>query len=158
MNAAFAVRPHRLLGRGPLWLVPVAALLLACQAAPSPQGGPATSDRPPAPRSLVIAVDGDLGPFVLPVPVRGGSQVGELDLAVHQWLASYDEHGAGQPMLAAELPSREGGTWLVRPDGSMQTIYHLRPGVTWHDGHSMTAQDFVFGWRVLQDPELATSK
>ena len=61
MNAAFAVRPHRLLGRGPRWLVPAMALLLACQSAPPPQGaaGPATSDRPLAPRSLVIAVDGD---------------------------------------------------------------------------------------------------
>ncbi len=157
---------RRLLGCGPpysiarasVWIAAV-TLLLGCQPATSPNvTEPAAADRPQSPRALVIAVEGDLGPFVLPVPVRGGTQAGELDLAVHQWLVSYDERGTAQPMLAAELPSRDRGTWLLRPDGSMQTMYRLRPGVTWHDGNPMTARDFAFGWRVLSDPELTTSK
>ncbi len=153
------VRPSRQIGHG-LLSVMAAALMLACQPSAAPPGAvpPAATDRPAAPRSLVVAVEGDLGPFVIPVAARGGTQVGELDLAVHQWLAYYDEKGAAHPMLAAELPSREQGTWLVRPDGTMQTIYRLRPNVTWHDGHRMTAQDFVFGWQVLSDPDLPTSK
>jgi len=154
----FAFHPPNLIARGSVWLV-AAALLLACQPAPSPGAAERPEpERPSRARSLVIAVEGDLGPFVLPVSSRAGSQVGELDLAVNQWLAYYDEQGTAQPMLAAELPSREQGTWLVHPDGSMQTIYRLRAGVTWHDGRTMTARDFVFGWQVIKDPAVPTSK
>jgi peptide/nickel transport system substrate-binding protein len=155
----FAARGSRLIGPYALWIV-AAALLLACQPASSP-GAPSRADTegpPTGPRSLVIAIEGDPGPFVLPTSSRAASQVGELDLAVHQWLVYYDEQGTAQPMLAAELPARERRTWQVNPDGSMQTTYRLRPGVTWHDGHPLTATDFVFGWRVQRDPDLPTSK
>ncbi len=30
----------------------------------------------------------------------------------------------------------------------METTYKLRPGATWHDGAALTAEDFVFAWRV----------
>src|SRR5206468_8543781 len=42
----------------------------------------------------------------------------------------------------------------VRPDGTMQTTYHLRHDVTWHDGTGLTAKDFVFAWTVARDPDL----
>lgn len=62
------------------------------------------------------------------------------------------------PLLAAEVPSRERGTWIVRPDGTMRTTFSLRPGITWHDGHALTAADFVFGHRVITHPEMQTNK
>src|SRR5262249_46522892 len=42
--------------------------------------------------------------------------------------------------------------------GTMQTTYTLRPNLTWHDGAPLTADDFVFGWRVYSTPELGVSR
>ena len=50
-------------------------------------------------------------------------------------------------LLAVEVPSRERGSWVVRDDGTMQTTYRLHPGVTWHDGTALDAEDFVLGHR-----------
>ena len=74
--------------------------------------------------------------------------------AVQNRLAVYDNRGNALPQLAVELPSLARGTWVVRPDGTMQTVYRIRPGITWHDGAPLTAQDFVFGWTVVMDPDL----
>ncbi|MBM2813238.1 MAG: hypothetical protein HW416_3997, partial [Chloroflexi bacterium] len=70
----------------------------------------------------------------------------------------YDERGELHPMMATELPSQEKGTWLVRADGTMQTTFRLRDGITWHDGAPLTARDFVFGWMVTKDPEIPMSR
>jgi peptide/nickel transport system substrate-binding protein len=140
-------------------LFALALLLVACQPTRAPE---AVQPRGAAPDrespTLTVAYAGEPKALVLPSPVRGGSEAAEIDLAVHQWLAKYDERGVVHPMLAAELPARERGTWVIRPDGTMQTTYRLRTDVTWHDGARLTAKDFVFGWRVLIDPELATTK
>jgi peptide/nickel transport system substrate-binding protein len=44
-------------------------------------------------------------------------------------------------------------SWKVFPDGSMDTTYVLRPGLTWHDGAPLTANDFVFASRLYSDPQ-----
>jgi peptide/nickel transport system substrate-binding protein len=36
----------------------------------------------------------------------------------------------------------------------METTYHLRANVKWHDGTPMTADDWVFGWEVDRDTAL----
>ncbi|MEA2641605.1 MAG: peptide/nickel transport system substrate-binding protein, partial [Chloroflexota bacterium] len=41
----------------------------------------------------------------------------------------------------------------VNPDGTMDVTWSLRPDVRWHDGTPLTADDFVFGLAVQQDPE-----
>jgi peptide/nickel transport system substrate-binding protein len=69
-------------------------------------------------------------------------------------LALVDDTGAIRPFLASALPDLAGDTWRVFPDGRMETIYRLKPGLTWHDGTPLTAEDFVFGWRVMANPAL----
>ena len=39
----------------------------------------------------------------------------------------------------------------------METTYRLRPNLTWHDGAPLTAEDFVFSWRVYANPDLGLS-
>src|SRR5579871_82819 len=68
--------------------------------------------------------------------------------------ALLDGHGVPQPELLASLPTLNSGDWQVFPDGTMQTTYTLRTGLTWHDGQPLTADDFVFSWRVYASPEL----
>lgn len=55
-----------------------------------------------------------------------------------------------------EDPPRVGtDSWTVFPDGRMDTIYRLRPNLVWHGGAPLTAEDFVFGWRVFSDRTLS---
>jgi peptide/nickel transport system substrate-binding protein len=62
------------------------------------------------------------------------------------------------PYLAEALPQLNTGSWRVLPDGTMETTYTLRPNLTWHDGRPLTADDFVFAWRVYATPELGASR
>ncbi len=57
------------------------------------------------------------------------------------------------PYLAESLPQLNTPSWQVMPDGHMETTYVLRPGLTWHDGQPLMADDFVFAWRVYTTPE-----
>jgi oligopeptide transport system substrate-binding protein len=44
-------------------------------------------------------------------------------------------------------------SWEITPDGKTYT-FHLRESARWSDGHPVTAQDFTYAWRRLQDPAL----
>jgi peptide/nickel transport system substrate-binding protein len=58
-----------------------------------------------------------------------------------------------RPYVAEAVPELDTDRWLVFPDGRMETIYRLRPGVVWHDGAPLTANDFLFAWRVYSVPD-----
>jgi peptide/nickel transport system substrate-binding protein len=69
-------------------------------------------------------------------------------------LAGWDPDGNLVPILAAEVPSEEGGTldknltWVV---------WKLKAGVKWHDGQPFTADDCVFNWQYAADPATAAT-
>jgi len=69
-------------------------------------------------------------------------------------LARWDAEGVLQPILAAEIPSREAGT--VAADGR-SVVWKLKRGVAWHDGTPFTADDFVFNWQWATDPATAAT-
>ena len=39
------------------------------------------------------------------------------------------------------------------PDGRMETGYRLKPNLKWQDGAPLTADDFVFAYKVRLDPD-----
>jgi peptide/nickel transport system substrate-binding protein len=63
-------------------------------------------------------------------------------------LALSDGISPPRPYLAEALPELHSADWQVFSDGRMETSYRLRAGLTWHDGTPLTAEDFVFAWRV----------
>jgi peptide/nickel transport system substrate-binding protein len=67
-------------------------------------------------------------------------------------LASWDADGHLNPILAAEIPSVQNGG--LAADGKSVT-WKLKPGVKWHDGKPLTADDFVFTWEYATDPTTA---
>jgi ABC-type transport system substrate-binding protein len=67
---------------------------------------------------------------------------------LHNQLYAYDEDNQFVAELAAELPA-------VSDDGLVYTI-PLRPGVKFHDGTTMTAQDVKFSFDRLFWPELGS--
>ena len=131
----------------------LSAALLGC--VPS-AGGPAAGSGEQAAtkrvKSLTIAVDRDQERIL----TRIGRQTPEvLRDSTHQHLAIIAPGGVVVPQLALDLPATSKGTWVVRPDGTMQTTYRIHPNVTWHDGAPLTTQDFLFAWTVVMDPALA---
>lgn len=68
-----------------------------------------------------------------------------------------DERGIAQPQLAEALPRLNSDTWRVFPDGRMETSYRLKPNLTWHDGTALSAEDFVFAYRVYATPALGAA-
>jgi peptide/nickel transport system substrate-binding protein len=72
-------------------------------------------------------------------------------------LAVRDERGLPRPRLAQALPQLNTDTWRVFPDGRMETTWKLKPNLVWHDGTPLTAEDFVFAWRLYTTPELGVA-
>ncbi len=58
------------------------------------------------------------------------------------------------PELGERFPELHSESWRVFPDGRMESTYGLKSGLAWHDGTPLTAEDWVFGWRVYAHPEL----
>jgi peptide/nickel transport system substrate-binding protein len=67
-------------------------------------------------------------------------------------LAGWDKEGNLIPQLAAAVPSKENGG--LSEDGTSVT-WKLKPGVKWHDGKPLTADDVVFTWEYAADPATA---
>jgi len=63
-----------------------------------------------------------------------------------------DGSGATQPYLTSSVPRLGTDDWRVSPDGQMEVTYRLRPGLTWHDGEPLTAEDAAFAYRVYASP------
>ncbi len=68
-----------------------------------------------------------------------------LSALVFAGLTRLDENGLAFPDLAQ--------TWTISPDGTLYT-FTLRPGLLWHDGVPLTADDVVFTYELLQSPDL----
>lgn len=142
----------------------VAAAVLGCAPASGPAGqgagrqdsgsGGAASR---APKQVAVAISEDPGNFWDAVTGGGGSGSRELGHAVNQFLATTASDGTPVARLLAELPSIDRGTWRLLPDGGMETTYQLRPGVTWHDGRPLSAEDILFSWEVNRDPDVPNS-
>jgi oligopeptide transport system substrate-binding protein len=46
-------------------------------------------------------------------------------------------------------------SWDISPDGKRYT-FHLRDDARWSDGHPVTADDFIYSWKRLLDPKIAS--
>jgi peptide/nickel transport system substrate-binding protein len=58
--------------------------------------------------------------------------------------------------VLSTIPELRTDSWQVFADGRMQTIYQLKPGLIWHDGTPLSAEDFALAWRLeVARPELS---
>jgi peptide/nickel transport system substrate-binding protein len=81
-----------------------------------------------------------------------GTLVGESNLAalLYDGLVRIDHHGNPVPDLALEVPSRANGG--ISADGKTLT-YHLARNARWHDGKPVTADDVVFTYHAIMNPQ-----
>jgi peptide/nickel transport system substrate-binding protein len=68
-------------------------------------------------------------------------------------LATFDAEGNMVPILAAEIPTRENGG--IAEDYRSVT-WTLKPGVLWSDGEPFTADDILFTYEYVTNPDVAS--
>ena len=71
---------------------------------------------------------------------------GNMILHLFEGLLTTDQDG--------NLAPGQAETWEESEDGLTWT-FHLREGLKWSDGTDLTANDFVYSWKRVCDPELA---
>ncbi len=103
----------------------------------------------PGPERGDMLVAGSIGDAsnLLPALASDASSFDIIGL-VYNGLVRYDK----DLKIEGELAS----SWDISPDG-LQIVFHLRPGVKWHDGADFTAADVEFTWRVMTDPKTPTA-
>jgi peptide/nickel transport system substrate-binding protein len=105
-------------------------------------------------RTLVIISQGEPPNMATKLQITSGEGAGSgVREPFVEGLARRNANDVAVPALAEQLPQLNSESWKVFPDGKMETIYKLRPGLTWHDGVPLTAEDFVFAFRVYTTPD-----
>jgi peptide/nickel transport system substrate-binding protein len=140
------------------------AILFAGCAPAATQGRPADarpgSGAAPAssgPKRMVAAINGTARVFSARLDRAGsGSTPGieEVEDLVNSGLVVMDARGDVKPLLAEGVPALTNGSWVLLPDGRMETTWRIRSDATWHDGTPFTADDLLFTAQVSQDPEV----
>lgn len=55
------------------------------------------------------------------------------------------------PTIVERIPTVENGDWKLLPDGKMELTWKVRPGIKWHDGREVTADDLAFTCDLATD-------
>ncbi len=141
----------------------VASLLVSACALPQPGGDREQRAAPPTiARTLVILAGGEIQNYAVKELVGSGTTAASakesFKVLLNAGLVLRDERGLPRPYLAETVPEFRTDSWRVSPDGTMETVYRLKPSLTWHDGQPLTAQDFVFAWRIYETPHFGVSR
>ena len=125
--------------------------LAACAAPAAPAQDPTSAAAAPrGTRTLVMGIANE--PEVLTAATGISGSIASPIRLFNAGVALKDERGTARPYLAEALPQLDTESWKVFPGGRMETIYRLRPNLTWHDGAPLSAEEFVFAWRILSTP------
>jgi peptide/nickel transport system substrate-binding protein len=110
-----------------------------------------------APKILTLAIVRPVETFVSDfggtASISGADKVPYI---VHDQLVVANDKGAYVSQLADQV-SVERGTWRLNPDGTMETVWRLRPSIKWHDGTPFTSEDMLFTYTVFRHPEIPGS-
>jgi peptide/nickel transport system substrate-binding protein len=93
-------------------------------------------------------------PTILNPHLSSGTKDLSASRITYEPLASYDKDGNMVPFLAAEIPSLENGG--VASDGRSIT-WKLKPGITWSDGEPFTADDVLFTYEYVTNPDVEST-
>jgi oligopeptide transport system substrate-binding protein len=87
-------------------------------------------------------------PKTLDPQLMTGQPEGRIAEAIFEGLTRHDAKTLAPAPGAAR-------SWDVSSDGK-RYVFHLRDDARWTDGHPVTAHDFVYSWKRLLDPKLAS--
>ncbi len=154
---------------GLVGLSALGTLLAACSSAPAAgtaaapttaTGSAPTNAAPAAATSASAAASGNTtlkilmwqGPTILNVHLAQGTKDQIASRLMCEPLVTVAGDGTMSPVLAAEVPSQQNGG--LSADGRTVT-YKLKPNVKWADGQPLTADDVVFTYQYLSNPDTA---
>ncbi len=137
----------------------LATITLAGCSAPSgtPSSGSTAPTSASPPRTLVLITRQETPSVSGTALVPGNFTTGSQRRLFNAWLTYGDANDTTVPYLAEALPQLNTDSWKVFPDGKMETTYRLKPSLAWHDGAALTAEDFVFGWKVYTSPDFGVA-
>jgi peptide/nickel transport system substrate-binding protein len=129
--------------------VSLAIVLGGCTRVVETSSSGAGAERHPWTRPGVLRIASLNDPDTLN-PLIGTYQV-DVDLSMFWggYLFNYSDQNELVPELATELPTLANGG--IAKDGRTIT-YHLRKGVLWQDGVPFSADDVVFSWHAVMNP------
>ena len=111
--------------------------------------------------SLAMASGVLIAPAMSEVIYNRGNSADPESLDPHKTSTVYEAHILRDLFLGLTTEDKNSETipgaaesWTVSDDGLVYT-FKLRQGATWSDGTPVTAEDFVYSWRRLQDPATA---
>jgi peptide/nickel transport system substrate-binding protein len=93
-------------------------------------------------------------PTILNPHLARGSKDYQASRIAYEPLATYNREGELVPFLAAEIPSLDNG--LLSTDG-LSVTWKLKRDVQWSDGEPFTAQDVLFTYQLVMNPENAAT-
>ncbi len=106
----------------------------------SATGTPAYGD------AIVIGTIGDISGLIPNITSDSAShEVGSL---IYNGLVRYDKN--------LELEGELAESWEIK-EGGQKIIFHLRKGVSWHDGEPFTSDDVLFTYKLMIDPSTPTA-
>jgi peptide/nickel transport system substrate-binding protein len=144
-------------------LLRVTSLALALSAALGVPGcsKPAASPAPTSTSSssslagkkrLVIGISQE--PDTLFMPFKEMNAAEHIGRPAALMLTVFDEQWKLVPQAAEAIPTVDNGGVVMLPDGAMRVTWRLKEGLFWADGVPVTADDFIFGWQLMSDPDL----
>lgn len=77
-----------------------------------------------------------------------GASSASMQGNIYDGLVEYDADGGLVPALATSWDNPDSNTW----------IFHLRSGVKFHDGSNFTADDVIYSFNRIMDPETAATR
>lgn len=101
--------------------------------------------------SLTIGMDQE--PQCLNSRIQCGSMAatGMIMDSIFEGMLKVDAKGDYAPAMAAEVPTRENGAVIERPDGGMDVTLKVNPKAKWSDGTPVTCDDIRFNWETVMD-------
>ena len=128
-------------------------LLAACQPSVQPPGTEVSS--PTSEKNLTIVIAED-PPSFNPMVADTGYDALVMEL-VMLGMTDVDPQGNVFPELAAELPTIENGGVVIDDEaGTMSVTWKMRDDISWQDGKPVTAEDVLFTWNAISDPNNGT--
>jgi peptide/nickel transport system substrate-binding protein len=148
-----------------LWAVVALGLMVlaACGPGQTTPNRPAQTEQPSVAAqrvpTLVIVTRAEPDTLAAKPLVAAGSGLGDTHARrlFNAGIALKDASGTPRPYLVEALPRLNTPTWQTFPDGRMETVYPIKPSLTWHDGKPLVAADFVLAWRVYATPEFGAA-
>lgn len=128
----------------------VSLVLTACQAAGT--GEPVASTGAAAGKNITIVIAED-PPSFNPIVSDTGYDALVMELVL-LGLTDVDPQGKVFPELAEELPTLEnGGVVIDEGSGTMSVTWKMRQDVQWQDSKPVSADDVLFTWGAISDPD-----